>query len=176
MAVKKKKGGGFWRGLFLYLLGVSSGMAGAAGIAVYVNELPLPFITPPTRQADGGGEEARKRDEREIVEFRDLLRQSQPQQELSEEKTSPPTTATARSFVYYLQVGAFRDVERAEGLRGQLVLQGRQVDIRDSTLADGNILYRVWMGPYKEENDAENIRAQLALDGYANVSLLKTAE
>lgn len=177
MPTKKKKGG-FWRGLFLFLLGFSAGLGAAASLAVYINELPLPFIAPPTRQATAPGEAGRRQEERDIVEFHNLLRQSPPQaqpqqpQQLEEEDAA----AVTRRFVYYLQIGAFRDVNRAEELRGRLTLQDRDALIRDATLADGNTLYRVWMGPYGEENDAESVRAELALEGYDNIRLLRTTE
>ena len=169
-AGKNKKDGGVFRGVLLLALGFTAGMGVAAAVAVYINELHLPFITPPTRlpavktETESG---------REVVEFHELLRQQKPSRLRTEDNA---TTNSPRQFVFYLQVGVFKDNGNAENVRGQMALVGRRALIRTGQAADGDTLYRVWLGPYEDEEQAENIRAQLALEGYSNISLLKTAE
>lgn len=169
--VKKKKGGGFWRGVFLFLLGVTFGMGGAAVSVAYVNKLHLPFIEPPTRSPGLSGEQTRQRSEEEALQFRDVLRSRQPQPLQEEEEDKQPPSQPA----YYLQIGAFRDNGAAEELRGEMSLLGRAAIIKSGQAADGAQLHRVWVGPYNDESQAEAARAQLVLEGVENISLLRTS-
>ena len=129
---EKKKRGGFFAALFLLAAGFTGGMAAAGGLAVYFSELPLPLITPPTR--DGGRDIARFREQerRETLEFHNLLRQdraadpnirgleSVPDEPENEGgATAALTPAAERTFVYHLQVGVFDNADAAEALRGR---------------------------------------------------------
>lgn len=171
---KQKTGITFIKGIFIYLLGVSTGTVGAALLAAYVNELHLPFIeTSPTRDlpAAQDDDDPTATDE---FKFRDLL--TRPDDVLT------PITATpgnddlpdpARRFDFYLQLGAYRNNATAETLRGKIALSGLPALIETSQLADGGTLYRVWVGPYPDREQTENIRAQLAFEGYQDISLLQ---
>ena len=193
----RKKRGGFFLALFLLATGFTGGMAAAGALAVYFSELPLPLITPPTR--DGGRDVARQRERerRETLEFHNLLRQdsSPPVVEGLEpvppdgvdasdgvdapaDSGAPDSAAVAEppapeTFVYHLQVAAFRDRDRAETMRGQLALVGREAVVKSSG-DSGAEVWRVQLGPFADEREAEEQRALLALEGYNNVSLLKT--
>ena len=193
----RKKRGGFFLALFLLATGFTGGMAAAGALAVYFSELPLPLITPPTR--DGGRDVARQRERerRETLEFHNLLRQDSPPPVVEGLEPVPPdgtdasdgTDAPADSgapdsaavaeppapetFVYHLQVAAFRDRDRAETMRGQLALVGREAVVKSSG-DSGAEVWRVQLGPFADEREAEEQRALLALEGYNNVSLLKT--
>ena len=168
-----KKRGGFWHGIFLFLLGVTTGMGSSAAIAIYVNDLHLPFIEKSQPPPDRGKAILNGKDKEEF-RFRDLLRQQQAPEPLQPETDdAPPVT---RAFVYFLQIGAFRNAAAAEELRGRIALGGREVQIKTAITDDSKELFRVWVGPYEDENTAEANRAQLALEGFSNVSLLKTAQ
>ena len=152
MAVKKakkqKSGGGFWRGVIVFLFGVACGTGGIAGVAVYVNGLHLPFVKEQSKAHSPslGGDGAQSR--REAVEFQDILRQQQPLPAVQEELTDP--AAAPRRFDYYLQIGAFKNREVAEELRGRMILDGHSALINTGTLADGSALYRVWTGTLRQ--------------------------
>ena len=185
-----KKNKGFFLGLFLLFAGFTGGMAAAGGLALYFSELPLPLITPPTR--DGGRDIAkfRERERRETLEFHDLLRQDRrndpdiPGLEAADDSDNPvaaprkpdapdPDQPAAKVFVYHLQIGAFKNRDSAENLRGQMALNGREAAVIPDNPADP-ALWRVRLGPFADERTAEEQRALLALEGYNNVSLLKT--
>ena len=184
---ERKKRGGFFAALFLLAAGFTGGMAAAGGLAVYFSELPLPLITPPTR--DGGRDIARFREQerRETLEFHNLLRQdrdanpnirgleSVPDESGDEggEETAALTPAAERRFVYHLQVGVFDNPDAAEELRGTMALNGREAAVLPDNPAAPKS-WRVRLGPYADERAAEEQRAILTLDGYNNVSLLKT--
>ena len=169
-------------------------MGVAGGLAVYFSDLPLPLITPPTR--DGGRDIAkfRERERRETLEFHDLLRQDRrdgpdiPGLEPSPEAADAPALKKSESivaaveepaqpakkvFVYHLQVGAFKSRDSAESLRGEMALNGREAAVSPDN-PEAPALWRVRLGPFADERTAEEQRALLALDGYNNVSLLKT--
>ena len=196
----RKKRGGFFLALFLLATGFTGGMAAAGALAVYFSELPLPLITPPTR--DGGRDVARQRERerRETLEFHNLLRQDSPPPVVEGLEPVPPDAPDAsdgsdgvdapadsgapdsaavaeppasETFVYHLQVAAFRDRDRAETMRGQLALVGREAVVKSSG-DSGAEVWRVQLGPFADEREAEEQRALLALEGYNNVSLLKT--
>lgn len=183
---KKKQGGGFWRGLLLLGIGWTGGMFAAATIAIYVNELHIPFIEPPTRKAQQGGQQLPS-NQREEVQFHDILKNNQPTplpvqplpsaalpQQLPQANTDGGSATS--QFVFYLQIGAFQQQAAAEALRAELVLGGQQGIIKNAQLADGSLVYRVWLGPYEKELDAEKERAQLALTGHPNATLLKVRQ
>lgn len=176
MAAKNKRNGGFWRGFFLLLLGMTMGMAAAAVVTVYTNKLHLPFIESPTRSAGSSGKANEEKAQREFLEFHDDLRGNQPVPAQFEETSPVQPVVESRVFVHYLQVGAFRNDGTAEELRAQLALNGLQVTIKSGDAGGGNIVYRVWVGPYSSEDEAEKARAELALSGYNNVTPLRTAQ
>lgn len=169
--------GKFWRGVFLLLLGFTGGLGAAAYTAAYVNKLPLPFSTPPTRNADSPAGENLQRTHRETLEFHETLRQRRAAPVAAEEDSAPSAAneGISRRFVYYLQIGAFARRDAAEELRGELALSGAQAEIRPGG-GDGGEVFRVWMGPYLSTAVAEEFRAGLALQGYNRVQLLKLAE
>ncbi len=161
---------GFWRGVFLTLLGFTGGVGAAAYLAAYINELPVPLSAPPTRDANLPGGESLQRTRRDTLEFHETLRRR---------RAAPPVAAapetTVRRFVSYLPLGAFGRRDAAESLRGEVALLGGQASIREDKSENAEI-FRVWMGPYPSENDAEESRANLALQGYNEVQVLKLAE
>lgn len=174
---KSKSGGGFWRGVLLFALGFTAGMGAAAGIAVYINELHLPFIEPPTRKIKQASTQQQEQ-AREEVQFHDILKNKQPVP-VEAQPAQPPaddTGAPALSrgeFVFYLQIGAFAEESAAETLRGEFVLRGQNGIVKSAQLADGKTVFRVWLGPFNSELAADETRAQLTLDGYPNATLLK---
>ena len=176
------RGGGFWRGVFLLLLGFTGGAGAAAYFAAYINELPIPLSPPPTRDANRPAEDSLQRTRREALEFHETLLQrreapvaAEEIESESETELSPAADGAARRFVYYLQLGAFARRDAAEELRGELALSGARTEIRAGG-GDGGEVFRVWAGPYSSSEAAEEERANLALQGYNRIQLLKLAE
>ena len=174
-----KKRGGFWRGVFLLIFGFTAGVGAAAFFAAHINKLPLPLITPPTRDADRPAEDSLQRTRRETLEFHETLRQRRAAPVAAENESESPATAEEESaphrFVYYLQLGAFAERETAETMRGELALSGERAEIRAGG-GEGNEVFRVWAGPFASQEAAEESRANLALQGYNRAQLLKLAE
>lgn len=165
----EKRRGGFGKVLFAFLLGLTVGMGAAAYVAFRVNQTPLPFIVPPTRSDNEAPFPARPEAGEDVLQYPKSLREGR----VPAADGGEPESATRR-FVYYLQLGAFRERAAAEELRGQVAFAGLQAEIREASLASGEKLFRVWLGPYKTERDAEERRALLAQDG-RETSLLQIA-
>ena len=168
----EKRRGGFGKTLFVFLLGLTVGSGAAAYVAFRVNETPLPFISPPTRSDDGAPFPARPDAGEDVLQYPKSLRKGRAPAAADADGDEPD--AATRRFVYYLQLGAFRERAAAEELRGQIAFGGFQAEIREASLASGEKLFRIWLGPYEKERDAEEQRALLAQDGH-QASLLQLA-
>jgi D-alanyl-D-alanine carboxypeptidase (penicillin-binding protein 5/6) len=62
---------------------------------------------------------------------------------------------------YIVQLGAFRERERAEFLARQFAQRGLQTYLERITLAQGEVTYRVRMGPYGARGEAEEIAKEI---------------
>jgi cell division protein FtsN len=72
-------------------------------------------------------------------------------------KTSP---TEAEPFVYFVQVGAYRTPDDAEGQRAKLSLTGIEAKITEKEQS-GRMVYRVRVGPYEKKEAAESSKAKL---------------
>ena len=168
---KSPKGGGGFGRMLWFALGFTFGVGGSAGFVWYLNDVPTPFIAPPTRESDG--DLLRRRGDSsggDVFEFHRILKDRRAP--ASEGKSDADAPA---QFVFYLQAGAFRDEETAESRRGELALLGAPARLNAGKLATGEPLFRVWVGPFADRPSAEEARAELALNGY-NASVLKATE
>jgi D-alanyl-D-alanine carboxypeptidase len=62
---------------------------------------------------------------------------------------------------YVVQLGAFREAQRAESLARQIAARGLNPFLERIT-AGGEITYRVRMGPYAEKTEAEDVARDIA--------------
>lgn len=72
--------------------------------------------------------------------------------------------ADADAFVYFVQVGAYRTNEDAEGQRAKLSLAGIEARISERDQA-GRVVYRVRVGPLQTRAEADAAKARLAATG-----------
>ena len=76
-------------------------------------------------------------------------------------KDATAKDATAEPFSYFIQLGAFRTTEDAEGQRAKLSLAGVETKLSEREQA-GRVVYRVRTGPYDTRDAAD--KAKLKLD------------
>jgi cell division protein FtsN len=69
-------------------------------------------------------------------------------------------TAETEPFVYFVQVGAYRTAEDAEGQRAKLSLTGIDAKITEKEQS-GRMVYRVRVGPFEKKEAAEGSKAKL---------------
>ena len=67
-------------------------------------------------------------------------------------------------YVYYLQVGAFRETVDAENVRAKLALLGFEAAVTDRN-SDTGVLHRVRMGPFNQVEAMNRTRSKLSENG-----------
>jgi cell division protein FtsN len=89
-----------------------------------------------------------------------------PLGDLARARASAPGAAASapEPFVYFVQVGAFRTPEDAEGQRAKLSLSGIETKVSEREQS-GRIVYRVRSGPYERREDADRAKAKLDAAG-----------
>lgn len=70
----------------------------------------------------------------------------------------------AETFIYFVQVGAYRSPEDAESQRAKLSLAGIETKMTEREQA-GRTVYRVRMGPFETREEAEKAKARLEAAG-----------
>ncbi len=68
--------------------------------------------------------------------------------------------ADAEPFVYFVQVGAFRTAEDAEGHRAKLSLSGIETKVSEREQS-GRMVYRVRVGPFDKKEDGDRAKEKL---------------
>jgi cell division protein FtsN len=72
--------------------------------------------------------------------------------------------AEGESFVYWVQVGAYRTAEDAESQRAKLSLSGVETKISEREQS-GRTVYRVRVGPFDKKEDGEKTKEKLDKSG-----------
>jgi cell division protein FtsN len=67
-------------------------------------------------------------------------------------------------FIYYVQVGAYRNPEEANTQRARMAMSGFETQVSEREQG-GRQVYRVRMGPYESRAEAESIEQQLRAQG-----------
>lgn len=79
-------------------------------------------------------------------------------------KARSAAASTSDPFSYFVQVGAFRTVEDAEGQRAKLSLSGIQARITEREQS-GRTVFRVRVGPFDKKEDADKAKERLEASG-----------
>lgn len=74
------------------------------------------------------------------------------------------TSSQAESFIYWVQVGAYRTVEDAESQRAKLSLTGVESKVSEREQS-GRTVYRVRVGPFDKKEDGEKTKEKLDKSG-----------
>lgn len=74
-------------------------------------------------------------------------------------------TADVEPFTYFVQVGAFRNADDAEGQRARLSLAGAEAKVTEREQA-GHTVYRVRVGPFDKKAEADKLKERLESAGY----------
>ncbi len=79
-------------------------------------------------------------------------------------KAADAAKPTDDKYVYFLQVGEFRETANADNTRAKLALLGYEAAISDRTV-DNNVMHRVRLGPYPQVDAMNKVRAKLTENG-----------
>ena len=72
-----------------------------------------------------------------------------------------PEPAPPASGAYYLQVGSFSDVGKAEAFRAELAMMGMQTSIQRVTINNKDTYHRVRVGPFSTLDELDKTRTRL---------------
>lgn len=84
---------------------------------------------------------------------------------------APAAEEIEEKIIYFLQAGAFRDIDDAENTRAKLALLGFEAAISEKT-NDSGLLYRVRIGPFPQIENMNKARAKL-IDSGIDVAIVK---
>lgn len=173
---KRKPSGGTLIGIFI---GLVLGLALAAGLALYMTNAPVPFVTradkaratPP--QADRAlAETARSADAKagdaskpRFDFYKILPGQEVPVTEKELRAAAKSADKAAARDLYFVQAGAFQNPADADNLKARLALAGLVASVEPANLPDKGIWYRVRLGPYTQLDEINRVRATLAQNG-----------
>jgi cell division protein FtsN len=77
-------------------------------------------------------------------------------------------------YIYYLQIGAFKEIAEAESARAKLALVGVEASVSEKN-NDGNILHRVRVGPFDHADAMNKMRAKLSESG-VDTAIVRSAK
>jgi cell division protein FtsN len=93
--------------------------------------------------------------------------------ELIKSKQQSADTALADGWIYFLQIGAFRNGQDAQAQRAKVSLQGLDAKVSEREQS-GKVIHRVRTGPYEKKDEAEKIKQKLESAGF-DVGLVRVA-
>lgn len=159
------------------IIGLIVGLVIAVWVAMTIMKTPLPFVDKLSKQAQpagelgdpnktlpGGARERRERldDPEPVVPAAKPA--AKPQKPEPATAASPAPAANAEGFTYYLQAGAFRELNDAESTKAKLALMGVAATIAERKSELGT-LYRVRVGPFSEIEAMNRARVRLSDNG-----------
>ena len=181
-AAKKSSGGGTLLGVFI---GLILGLALAAGITVYINKTPIPFLdkAKPAEKAaapkaaatpnladtlktapDKAGDKPRF-DFYKILPGQEEPMSEQQIRQAAKDAAKAPADGKASKDIFLLQAGAFQNPADADNLKAKLALLGVEASVEPTNLAEKGTWYRVRIGPYTKIDDLNRTRSTLAQNG-----------
>ncbi len=171
------------------LLGIVMGLAIAGGIAWFV--LKKNTVTPPSREAaqaskpagtsadgkpaaagtaSGSGEgKARFEFYKELTDTASSKKNDR--QETAMIKPVPTSKPADSAMTYYLQEGAYTNIDDAEKVKAKLALLGMVANVQAANIPDKGVWYRVRLGPYRNSSEMNETLATLKLNGINAVAV-----
>lgn len=161
-----------------YLAGLLTGVTVCAGIALYVTNAPVPFVSKVQRATDNIQPEAVDPNQPLFSPQIPAAQPAAPAAAGTAEAPAANSDAAAAAPVAapapprddpparQLQVGAFHSADDADALRARLALLGLDAQVSQVTGGDGATVYRVRLGPYGPNDDVNAIRKSLSENGF----------
>lgn len=182
----KKQRGGTFLGL---VIGLVLGMAVSLLVAIFITKVPIPFLGKDASKAPISEAAEAKRNQ-EWNPNQALLSKSAakaasaavaasqrpaaaapgpaipaaaspPVVDLASAK---PTVTAVDPFLYFVQVGAFRNAEDADAQRARLSLGGIESKVSEREQS-GRMVFRVRVGPFDFKEDADKVKERLITSG-----------
>lgn len=185
---RSRQRGGFLGGL---IVGLLIGLAVALGVALYVTKVPVPFLDKvPQRTAE---QDIAEREKNKNWEPNAPLAGKNPARPAPPAASEPAAAASVArdpasiladlpvgpdqagssapskpgdsAFVYFVQTGAYSNVDDAEAQRGKLALLGYTARIVEREQS-GRTVHRVRIGPYEGKAEADDHKQKVMSAGF----------
>jgi cell division protein FtsN len=186
----KQQRGGTLLGL---IIGVVIGLAVALIVALYVTKTPVPFMNKGQNRTPEQ-DVAEEKKNKDWDPNAPLQNKSKPAASASPAKPDVPAPAVKSSksekseksdskassdplgdlarakaggtepFIWFVQVGAFRNPDDAETQRAKLSLTGVEARVTEKEIS-GRQVYRVRVGPFDRKDEAEKVETRLKAAG-----------
>lgn len=192
----KKSSGSTLTGIFI---GLVIGLVAAFILVWLFNRMPLPFRNQETSApaADSApsqsdislpGKPGDKPREKQKLEFYDIL-EGKPAANATSGNVPPSvtnepsgTTASTETSsepkpvdVFFLQVGAFKNMEDVDNLKAKLALQGYDANVKEITIANKGVMQRVRVGPFRSLAEMNRARTALIQGGIQTTVVKQSA-
>lgn len=161
------------------LVGLIIGIIIAAGLALYINFGPKPFVAKPDNGSSGAaqsnaastaegstpialpGKPGEQPVEKPKFDFYKIL----PGGETASAPTVEPGPTIRTPEKIYLQAGAYQNPSDADNLKARLAMMGIESNVQRVDLAERGVFYRVRLGPFVSREAADSLRARMATEG-----------
>jgi cell division protein FtsN len=171
------------------LIGLLLGLGIALGVAVYLNRVPIPFLSrgkpgeapaltkPENSQARPASrtQESSPRDERPRFDFYSILPGTDDAGRAKPQTEDKGRSAPQPKEIFYLQAGAFQTMADADNMKARLALLGVEATIQSSATSDRGALHRVRVGPFTRVEQVNRTRETLKQNGIES-ALIKARE
>jgi len=98
------------------------------------------------------------------AESRDPIAELLQSREGQRKEDAPSAAVPAEPFIYFVQVGAFRNQQEAESQRARVAMLGIAADVTERE-QNGRPVFRVRVGPFNQRSAADATREQLEVNG-----------
>lgn len=175
-----------------FILGLVVGLSIAVVVALVINKASTPFMNKnakgekneasvtqmqdPNKPLFGNKEpvaQAAKEVAASKAEMSKVVTASKPVEALAA-STPAKTDVADDKFIYFLQIGAYKEVADAEAARAKLALIGVEASVTEKN-GDNGVLHRVRVGPYDHTDAMNKMRAKLSENG-VDAAIIRSAK
>lgn len=164
-----------------FIMGLVLGLTIAVVVALVINKAATPFTnkgakdkadTPVTQMQDPnkplfGNKEPVVQAAKEVAASKAEMVKAAPASKPAEAAAASNATKNEPAddkFIYFLQVGAFKDAADAEAARAKLALVGVEASVTEKS-SDSGTLHRVRVGPFDHVDAMNKMRSKLSESG-----------
>lgn len=175
----KNSGSPFLSGM---LVGIILGVGASVALTVYLKGENSPFYNPKTQNNNAAEQELTLKKTEETIDanknsamedpnkfdFYTIL----PETESKVTEQEVKSNTTIKKDTYFLQVGAFENVDDADNMKAKLALQGFEALVQTANIPEKGTWHRVRVGPLTNVAQINKIRGDLKVHGF-NADLIK---
>ena len=178
IATLRRQHGKMLAGIFI---GIVLGILISAGVVLYMNKMPIPFLTRvlPAPLNERGDQPPLPLPGKPGDPVLSTTRPAVPASALPSAATSalppdvaiiepPPVQSAGAKPPQYIQAGSYTQPQDADKMKAALAMMGLEADIQQVMLQN-KTHYRLRLGPYAQPQEADRVRAELAQAGIETV-------